>query len=117
MDARRPRASIVPIKCVAPSAVRGVLISLHHASNQRPFASLRDRFTAHARGILDAQLLARLDPEVQDGLHTHTDAQHELIKLITREKYPAPMYSILAPDDETGDIKACLDLGCGSGSW
>jgi hypothetical protein len=31
-------------------------------------------------------------------------------------KYPPPMYEIMA-DDVPGENKACLDLGCGSGSW
>lgn len=31
-------------------------------------------------------------------------------------KYVPPMASVMA-DDVPGEIKACLDLGCGSGSW
>lgn len=32
------------------------------------------------------------------------------------EKYVPPMAAVMA-DDTPGETKACLDLGCGSGSW
>lgn len=31
-------------------------------------------------------------------------------------KYVPPMAEVMA-DDTPGETKACLDLGCGSGSW
>lgn len=46
----------------------------------------------------------------------HTDLQHELVKDATGGKYAPPMAEVLTPEYE-GDLKACLDLGCGSGSW
>lgn len=32
-------------------------------------------------------------------------------------KYPSPTYEVMADDGPGGETKACLDLGCGSGSW
>jgi hypothetical protein len=43
------------------------------------------------------------------------EKQHELFKEVMG-KYPPPMHEIMA-DDVPGETKACLDLGCGSGSW
>lgn len=43
------------------------------------------------------------------------DMQHALFAEVMG-KYPPPMPEVLA-DDTSGEIKACLDLGCGSGSW
>jgi hypothetical protein len=43
------------------------------------------------------------------------DKQHTLLLDIMGGRYPPPMLAIMA--DEPGEIKACLDLGCGSGSW
>jgi hypothetical protein len=42
--------------------------------------------------------------------------QHEMFKEVMGGNYPPPMYEIMA-DDTPGETKACLDLGCGSGSW
>lgn len=44
-----------------------------------------------------------------------TDKQHEMFKEVMG-KYPPPIYEVLA-DDTPGEVKTCLDLGCGSGSW
>jgi len=43
------------------------------------------------------------------------DNQHTLLLDIMGGKYPPPMIAVMA--DEPGEVKACLDLGCGSGSW
>lgn len=43
------------------------------------------------------------------------DKQHIMFMEIMG-KYPPPMAQIMA-DDVPGEVKACLDLGCGSGSW
>ena len=43
------------------------------------------------------------------------DKQHSVLSELMGGKYPAPMLEIMA--DEPGEIKACLDLGCGSGNW
>lgn len=43
------------------------------------------------------------------------DKQHEMFKKIMGA-YPPPMAEVMA-DDTPGEIKAVLDLGCGSGSW
>lgn len=43
------------------------------------------------------------------------DRQHELFKEVMG-KYPPPLPLVMA-DDVPGETKACLDLGCGSGSW
>lgn len=44
-----------------------------------------------------------------------SDKQHGMFKEVIGN-YPPPMYEIMA-DDVPGETKACLDLGCGSGSW
>ena len=44
------------------------------------------------------------------------DKQHTLLLDIMGAKYVPPMAGIMA-DDTPGETKACLDLGCGSGSW
>ncbi|KAF8910024.1 S-adenosyl-L-methionine-dependent methyltransferase [Gymnopilus junonius] len=44
------------------------------------------------------------------------DKQHSMFVEVMGGKYVPPMASVMA-DDVPGEIKACLDLGCGSGSW
>ncbi|KAF8220782.1 S-adenosyl-L-methionine-dependent methyltransferase [Tricholoma matsutake] len=44
------------------------------------------------------------------------EQQHEMFKEVMGDPYPPPMHEIMA-DDVPGESKACLDLGCGSGSW
>lgn len=44
------------------------------------------------------------------------EKQHEMFKQVIGTKYPPQMEEIMA-DDVPGEVKACLDLGCGSGSW
>lgn len=46
----------------------------------------------------------------------HQEQQHEMFKEVMGDPYPPPMHEIMA-DDVPGESKACLDLGCGSGSW
>jgi hypothetical protein len=41
--------------------------------------------------------------------------QHELFKEVIF-KYPPSMDEVMA-NDTPGETKACLDLGCGGGSW
>ena len=43
------------------------------------------------------------------------DLQHHMLKMAMGD-YPAPLRQIMQDDDPT-TRKACLDLGCGSGSW
>jgi hypothetical protein len=54
-------------------------------------------------------------PVVLHSSPWHSDLQYELKKLLMGEKYP-PMVEVLA-NNVTGETKAILDLGCGSGSW
>ncbi len=42
--------------------------------------------------------------------------QHEMLIEVIGRKYAPPMAQVLA-DDQTGETKAILDLGCGSGNW
>jgi hypothetical protein len=44
------------------------------------------------------------------------DKQHTILADIMGGKYVPPLAAIMA-DDTPGETKACLDLGCGSGSW
>jgi hypothetical protein len=44
------------------------------------------------------------------------DKQHEMLLDIMGGKYVPPMAAVMA-DDTPGEKKACLDLGCGTGSW
>jgi predicted TPR repeat methyltransferase len=41
--------------------------------------------------------------------------QHEMFKEVM-DKYPPSMAEVMA-EDTLGETKACLDLGCGGGSW
>lgn len=43
------------------------------------------------------------------------DKQH-LMFMEVMGKYPPPLPEIMR-DNVPGEVKACLDLGCGSGSW
>jgi hypothetical protein len=44
------------------------------------------------------------------------DKQHNIFAKLMGYKYVPGMAEVLA-DDGSGEPKACLDLGCGAGSW
>jgi hypothetical protein len=44
-----------------------------------------------------------------------TDKQHIMLREVLG-KYPPVLPAVMA-DDIPGEIKACLDIGCGSGGW
>ena len=44
------------------------------------------------------------------------DKQDDLLTDVMGGKFVPPMVAVMA-DDVAGERKACLDLGCGSGSW
>ena len=48
--------------------------------------------------------------------HKWKDNQHTMLLDIMGGKYVPPMAEVMA-DNVPGERKACLDLGCGSGSW
>ncbi|KAL1762531.1 S-adenosyl-L-methionine-dependent methyltransferase [Schizophyllum commune] len=50
-----------------------------------------------------------------DDEYERLDKQHEMFKVIMG-KYPPPFDDVMR-DNTPGEPKACLDLGCGSGSW
>jgi predicted TPR repeat methyltransferase len=52
---------------------------------------------------------------LQNVTHFETDKQHLLLREITG-KYP-PLLAEVLVDDVPGEVKACLDIGCGSGGW
>ena len=108
--------------------------SVRSASPTRSVMSLTDSIRAAAyrheygRGLnnysevyslpADEEELERLGEQKSMGHDTHTeirpDKQH-IMFIEVMGKYVPPLYEILA--DGPGEQKACVDLGCGSGSW
>ncbi|KAF4612003.1 hypothetical protein D9613_004147 [Agrocybe pediades] len=68
----------------------------------------------YGRGLNNYSDVYRLaaDDEELDRL----SKQHDMFVDIMGGKYVPPMASVMA-DDVPGETKACLDIGCGSGSW
>ena len=44
------------------------------------------------------------------------EKQHSILIDVMGGKYVPPMAMVMA-DNTPGETKACLDLGCGSGTW
>ncbi|KAH9486365.1 Putative ATP-dependent RNA helicase [Psilocybe cubensis] len=68
----------------------------------------------YGRGLQTYSELYRLPADEQEL--ERLDKQHTIFVDIMGEKYAPPMEAVMA-DDVPGETKACLDLGCGSGSW
>ncbi|KDR85601.1 hypothetical protein GALMADRAFT_234564 [Galerina marginata CBS 339.88] len=68
----------------------------------------------YGRGLNNYSDVYRL-PADEEELE-RLDKQHSMFVDIMGGKYVPPMASVMA-DDLPGETKACLDLGCGSGSW
>jgi len=78
-------------------------------------SSMRDKiykeeFGRHLNNYSDVYRLPADDEELE-----RLDKQHSMLSELMGGKYPAPMLEVMA--DEPGETKACLDLGCGTGSW
>lgn len=94
-------------------------ISMRSASPAPSVWSISSSFQSRAfkheygRGLNNYSEVYRLpaDQEELDRL----DKQHLLFQRVMG-KYPPPLAEVMA-DDVPGETKACLDLGCGSGSW
>ncbi|RDB28437.1 Secondary metabolism regulator laeA [Hypsizygus marmoreus] len=65
------------------------------------------------RGINNYSEVYRLPAD--DEELERLEKQHAMFKELMGN-YPPPMYEVMA-DDVPGETKACLDLGCGAGSW
>lgn len=93
--------------------------SIRSASPVPSVLSVSSSFQARAykheygRGINNYSEVYRLPAD--DEELERLDKQHLLFQEIMG-KYPPPLYQVMA-DDVPGETKACLDLGCGSGSW
>ncbi|PPR06142.1 hypothetical protein CVT26_005364 [Gymnopilus dilepis] len=68
----------------------------------------------YGRGLNNYSDVYRL-PADEEELE-RLDKQHSMFVEVMGGKYVPPMASVMA-DDVPGEVKACLDLGCGSGSW
>ncbi|PPQ90946.1 hypothetical protein CVT25_008257 [Psilocybe cyanescens] len=93
--------------------------SIRSASPQSVFSvtdSMQANFQRqeYGRGLQTYSELYRL-PADEEELE-RLDKQHTIFVDLMGEKYVPPMESVMA-DDVPGETKACLDLGCGSGSW
>ncbi|TFK41937.1 S-adenosyl-L-methionine-dependent methyltransferase [Crucibulum laeve] len=68
----------------------------------------------YGRGVNNYSEVYRLPGD--DEEFERLDKQHLMFIEIMGEKFPPPFREIMA-DNVPGERKACLDLGCGSGSW
>ncbi|KIM37774.1 hypothetical protein M413DRAFT_448286 [Hebeloma cylindrosporum] len=68
----------------------------------------------YGRGLNNYSEIYRLP--VDDEEFERLDIQHAMFVDIMGGKYAPPMADVMR-DDIPGETKACLDLGCGSGSW
>ncbi|THH19383.1 hypothetical protein EW146_g1781 [Bondarzewia mesenterica] len=84
-------------------------------SNYSVTSSIRAQSYRHeyGRGLNNYSEVYRLPAD--DEEFERLDKQHHMFKFIMG-KYPPPLPEVLK-DDIPGETKACLDLGCGSGSW
>ncbi|KZT27548.1 S-adenosyl-L-methionine-dependent methyltransferase [Neolentinus lepideus HHB14362 ss-1] len=78
--------------------------------------SMRERIFRHeyGRGLNNYSDVYRL-PADEEELE-RLDKQHQMFIEVMGGKYPPPMDEVLA-EDGSGQTKACIDLGCGSGCW
>lgn len=93
--------------------------SMRSASPTPSVRSVTSSFQARAfkheygRGLNNYSEVYRLPAD--DEEHERLDKQHLFFQRIMG-RYPPPLHQVMA-DDVPGETKACLDLGCGSGSW
>ncbi|EPQ60115.1 S-adenosyl-L-methionine-dependent methyltransferase [Gloeophyllum trabeum ATCC 11539] len=77
---------------------------------------MRERIFRHeyGRGLNNYSDVYRLPAD--DEELERLDKQHQMFIEVMGGKYPPPMDEVLT-EDGSGETKACLDLGCGSGCW
>ena len=105
----------------ARSMVLSVTSSMREQIYKEEFGRNLNNYSDVYRLPADEEELERLGGSiiecVADNLNNKLkDKQHAMLLDIMGGKYVPPMAAVMA-DDTPGETKACLDLGCGSGSW
>ncbi|KAF8203920.1 hypothetical protein BJ912DRAFT_941422 [Pholiota molesta] len=92
------------IRSVSPVSVVSMSSSMRAASYRKEYGRNLNNYSDIYRLPADDEELDRLDK------------QHTLLSDIMGGNYVPPMTDVMA-NNVPGETKACLDLGCGSGSW
>ena len=104
----------------APSMVLSVTSSMRDKIYRQEFGRNLNNYSDVYRLPADEEELERLGGSIINRVadilnNTSKDKQHTMLSDLMGGKYVPPMAAVMA--DEPGEIKACLDLGCGSGNW
>ncbi|KJA28623.1 hypothetical protein HYPSUDRAFT_34078 [Hypholoma sublateritium FD-334 SS-4] len=86
-------------------------ISVISMSSSMRAAIYREEYGRNLNNYSDVYRLPADDEEIE-----RLGKQDDLLTDIMGGKFVPPMAAVMA-DDVAGETKACLDLGCGSGSW
>jgi len=90
------------------SPARSLVLSVTSSMREQIY---KEEFGRNLNNYSDVYRLPADEEELE-----RLDNQHAMLLDIMGEKYVPPMAEVMA-DDVPGERKACLDLGCGSGSW
>lgn len=109
MRSGSPVPSVIPID-------EDMLANAYRKEHGRSINNYSDVYSLPA----DEEELDRMGMYDSDSTkYTHSpiqEKQHALFVHIMGGKYTPAMSAVLA-DDVPGEVKTCLDLGCGNGSW
>ncbi len=102
-----------------PPSVLSMTSSLRQNAYRHEYGRGINNYSEVYRLPADEEELSRLGKSSADLQPPRTnpwpDKQH-IMFMEVMGKYAPPMEEVLA-DDTPGEIKTCVDLGCGSGSW